>query len=151
MMFQGSQITLIDYSKTPAQRLQDRRFTGPYHFIVGDQVSLGFHLDDNGNMGRGSAADLRLVPASEYYPAMTTYAIDDGSTEIQPMVALLPHGRGYLAAWSMGTNMAGGMEPEIYETAYDAASAAQDLAWFIASRENELAAEFEDQDDFELA
>ena len=49
-------------------------------------------------------------------------------------------GRGFLAGWSMGKNMASGVDPDIHETAEDAARMADEHARCVTEREREYQA-----------
>ncbi len=78
---------------------------------------------------------------------MSGYCADDyqGAT-LEPIIARLPSGRGFLAGWTMGANMCGTLEPEVYPDAESAASAAHDAAEYAAEREREQQSEAGDED-----
>jgi hypothetical protein len=59
----------------------------------------------------------------------------DGDT-IRGIVVALPHGR-FLAGWSMGEGMASIIDADLYESAKDAAYAADSMAESAAERERE--------------
>lgn len=65
---------------------------------------------------------------------------------IRGLVAALPHGR-FLAGWSMGEGMASTVEADLYDTAKDAAYAADSMAERAAEDEREYQAEQEEQED----
>jgi hypothetical protein len=58
-------------------------------------------------------------------------------SKIRGLVFRLPKSRGFLAGWTMGEQMASGMECDIYETEREAAYAADGLAESIAEKERE--------------
>jgi len=66
--------------------------------------------------------------------------------KIRGLVMRLPHGRGFLAGWSMGKSMASEVEYHIYDEQLDAAYAADSLAEHVAERQRE----FEEEQDREL-
>jgi hypothetical protein len=55
--------------------------------------------------------------------------------KIRGLVMQLPHGRGYLAGWSMGKGMASLLDLSVYPDAIGAAQAADDMAHYAAERE----------------
>jgi hypothetical protein len=61
------------------------------------------------------------------------------SETIRGLVMRLPSGRGFLAGWSMGENMASGVGARSYETEREAAYAADREAELIAEQERESA------------
>lgn len=122
-----------------AVRLHDyktrQRLTGPYYQpaprFAGD--GAGFYLESDGAPG------LRWYWCDELADGIrhTGWFADpygDGDT-IRGIVLALPHGRGYLAGWSMGEGMASTLEPEIYDDEISAALAADSLAEYAAERE----------------
>jgi hypothetical protein len=68
----------------------------------------------------------------------TGWFTDDYRDEkIRGLVFTLPKGRGFLAGWTMGEGMASFVECDIYETADEAAHAADSLAEDAADDERE--------------
>lgn len=79
----------------------------------------------------------------------TGWFLDDYHHEkARGIVLTLPHGRGFLAGWSMGESMASEVESYIYESEHEAAHAADRCAELVAERERERADE--QRDEFEL-
>jgi hypothetical protein len=68
--------------------------------------------------------------------------------KIRGLVFRLPHGRGFLAGWSMGEHMASGLEYSVYDDAVDAAHAADSIAENMAERQREYEeSQKEDEDE----
>lgn len=67
-------------------------------------------------------------------------------TKIRGLVFRLPHGRGFLAGWSMGESMASELYSHIWDDERDAAAAADDMARDAAEREREYQEEQNEQD-----
>lgn len=135
------EIVLHDTRKSLATRLRDRKYVGPYHWVpVKPGTGRSFYQDSNAlECDRQSTFDLRLRTADQYLDSRfrrpTAYFTDlEGIDSIAPIVALLPHGRGYLAGWTMGEGMLASLAPEIHRTAKDAALAAHDQAERDAER-----------------
>lgn len=59
------------------------------------------------------------------------------SDTVRGIVARLPHGRGFLAGWSMGEGMASELEYTVYDDERDAAYAADSIAERVAERERD--------------
>lgn len=122
-----------------AHRLAQYRnpVTGPYyHAPHPDHAGKGrgFYLDD-------TAAGLRWQWADEVAGSRvdnTGWFCDDYQLQkIRGLVARLPRGRGFLAGWSMGENMASVLDCEIYDDETDAARAADSMAESAAEIERE--------------
>ncbi len=76
---------------------------------------------------------------------------DDCSGEkIRGVVFRLPHGRGFLAGWSMGEGMASAVECEVWADEVDCARAADRLAESVAEAEREREQEYLDSVQDEL-
>lgn len=83
------------------------------------------------------------------------FADEFGDIKIRGLVFRLPHGRGFLAGWSMGESMASEMHSYIWDNERDAAhaadnmarDAADDMARDAAEREREYQDEQNDDDD----
>ena len=143
-----SEITLIDFRKPLANR--KRTVTGPYRWRPTPAGSgRGFYMQDaNGGAlecaPHGSGFRLRIYPANDFLSGYTRlaringYFIDEFENEtLQPIIAKLPHGRGYLAGWTMGEGMLSSLEPDLHDSAEEAAMAAHDGAERAAERERE--------------
>lgn len=75
------------------------------------------------------------------------YADEFGDGDkIRGIVMRLPHGRGFLAGWSMGESMASAIDGDIYPDEISAACAADSIAEHVAEREREYQAEQDAQD-----
>lgn len=71
------------------------------------------------------------------------FADDYQDTKYRGLVFRLPHGRGFLAGYSMGEQMASSVDFYLYRDEVDAAYAADALAQQAADREREYLAETE--------
>ena len=133
-----------DFRKPLRERLARRAYTGPYYWtptVPGKgrgfyQSQYGLACDQS-----GSTFDLRLDEANSFLGDsrlrfIRGYHCDQyGDSTLRPIIARLPHGRGFLAGWTMGAGMAACIDPYIYEDAEDAARAAHDLAEHDADAE----------------
>lgn len=148
-----STIITHDRRKPMKVRAADRKFCGPYRWNPSEPgKGRGFYQDSKAlRMDRaGSSFDLRLEYANDFLRgsrlARTVgyYAGDHYVSDmLQPIVARLPKGRGFLAGWTMGTGMCAALDATIWDTAEDAARAAHDEAERDAERMRE-ASEAED-------
>ncbi len=121
------------------ERLEMRKTCGPYRFTptVPGQAR-GFYQAANGlHVGDGTF-NLRLEKANEHLTGRLSridgYYCDSeamGDT-LQPIVARLNHGYGFLAGWTMGNGMCGSIEMDVWATAEEAARRAHDLAEYDA-------------------
>jgi hypothetical protein len=98
---------------------------------------------------RGSSLALRLEDANDYIRDRRRYvsgyyADDYQDATLEPIIARLPSGRGFLAGWTMGANMCGTLESEVYPDEESAASAAHCAAECAAERERDYRASDED-------
>lgn len=142
-MFQ--QITMIDYYSCPlSARREERKLCGPYRWTPSEPTKgRGFYQSRHGlKVDRhGSTFDLRLEDANNHLghnrlSRTLGYCCDDfGDTTLKPIIARLPHGRGFLAGWTMGNGMLGSVGADIYEDERSAAYAAHSMAEFDASEE----------------
>lgn len=145
-----AQITLHDFSQPLAARKASRKYVGPYTWRPAKPgTGRGFYMTE----GHGGIV-LRIEDANDSIPggnslrSIDGYYIDsDCHDTLQPIIARLPHGRGYLAGWTMGTGMASSIDAHIWETAEEAAMAAHDEAERAADREQEYRAEQDDDCD----
>ena len=126
-----------DLSRPLRERAKSRRVVGPYHFFPhmirerdGDQV-VSFYL------GSDFAPDLRIQEVTEFGNHPRWYADPYQDQTITGIVARLPHGRGFLAGWTMGEGMISVLERDVYPDLESAISAADDLAMYAAEREYE--------------
>lgn len=121
--------------------------TGPYYTSPSPRVA-----------GKASAY---FYLESDFMPGLRWQWCDDVSTRIQHtgwftddecvekirgLVMRLPNGRGFLAGWSMGENMASVVDLTIYPDAISAAYAADSLAELAAEREREYREHDEEQE-----
>lgn len=152
-----SQITMLDFSKAPAQRLASRKHCGPYKWSPRDPKlsdGIGFYsgrtvyrMDDH-----GSVLDLRIDLANNLLPysrltQINGYYCDDNCDQTMvPIVARLPRGRGFLAGWTMGAGMCASLSTVIYTDAGDAARAAHNDAEYAADMEREYQAQHDNDD-----
>jgi hypothetical protein len=125
------EITLHNFAIPLRSRLEQRRYTGPYRWTPSTPGKGRGFYDVAGEAGLG----LRYEPANNYLhyfrlSRITGYFCDpscDGDT-LQPIVARLPHGRGFLAGWTMGEGMAAAIAADIWPDITDAAVEAHRMA-----------------------
>jgi hypothetical protein len=140
-----NQITLLDYKRPLRERLESRKYCGPYQWRPTQpgkgrcfyQASKGLWMDQ-----RGSSFDLRIEEANDHLPSyhrqpIGYYADNFQDTTLTPIVARLPHGRGFLAGWTMGRGMLACVDADIYDDIRDAAWAAHSIAACAAERERD--------------
>ena len=146
-----SRITMIDYRRPLAERANARKFCGPYYWTPAKpgkgrgfyQASKGLRMDP-----RGSSFDLRLDYANTHAPYQRRGSgpfWSENDCEFTAIIARLPHGRGFLAGWTMGNGMLASLDAYIWPDIEGAAQAAIDDARQAA--ENDC----RDYDDEELA
>ena len=151
-----SSISLHDFSAPLSRRVIRRKTTGPYQFFptnAGRTQFRGFYssLRSPLVMDRaGSPIRLRLEFANDWLPRHPRFPVgyrassDEFSDLYQPIIARLPHGRGYLAGWTLGAGMLGTLESRIYSSLEEAAWSAHELAGDQADEDRESAREIED-------
>lgn len=156
-----NEIVLIDHKRPLAERAKARKSVGPYRWRPSKPNNgRGFYQSSHGlAMDRaGSSINLRLEEANDHLRGsrlshISGYYCDpygDGDT-LQPIIARLPHGRGFLAGWTMGAGMCAALDSEIWETEEEAARAAHDMAERDAERERERHDEYsEDWDSVDV-
>lgn len=120
------------------KRLASRHSVGPYYWTpTTPGKGRAFYQAVNGlDCDRhGSTFHLRLEYANDVLPSharlrhTTGYYIDGNQDDtIAPIVARLPHGRGFLAGWTMGRGMLASLAPDIHDTIEEAARAAHSEA-----------------------
>lgn len=128
------EITLHNFNRPLAQRAESRKFCGPYRWTPSKPNNgRGFYCDGNEQCGDGPIR-LRLEEANDHISSRLSdtlgYYCDPcaaGET-LQPIIARLPRGRGFLAGWKMGPNMCAMLDSDIHETERDAALAAHGFA-----------------------
>ena len=124
---------------------------GPYYHApkpAGRGHGRGFYLESQGAPG------LRWRWCDDVTSSIRHngwFTDDDGTGEtIRGLVLTLPSGRGYLAGWSMGENMASELDCQVYDEECDAAHAADRMAERAAEAEREYQREWrrraEDED-----
>lgn len=136
-------ITMIDYTRSLADRAKSRKVCGPYLWTPSDrrrgttrnlplagrgfyQASKGLRVDE-----RGSTFDLRLDYANTHHPMnwrRNGAFSHDGHDTFTAIVARLPNGRGFLAGWTLGAGMCATLDGTIWADIEDAARAAYDAA-----------------------
>lgn len=126
-----------------SRRAADRK---PGRPMCGDS----YHAPTPGAKGRGfylgpDALGLRWQWADETEGARIRHTgwlcDDDGSQTIRGIVLRLPKGRGFLAGWSMGEDMASSVDySPIFDNAADAAQCADSMAESAAESEREYQA-----------
>ncbi len=130
---------------TLKERAIMRKSCGPYHWkpTVPGQ-GRGFYQSSRGLMVGDATFDLRLELANDHLSGRLHYTngyyIDSfQDTSAVPIVARLPHGRGFLPGYTLGRGMCAAIEADIYADIEDAARAAHQVAERIAelNRESE--------------
>jgi len=119
-------------------------FTGGYYHaptpVTGSHPGRGFYLTSDG----GGKMGLRWKWADEVADADIQhrgwYCDDYHDQTIRGIVMALPHGRGWLAGWSMGVDMASGVDGTIYHSEADAAYAADSMAEYAAEEQRDYEA-----------
>ena len=133
--------TVHNFRKPLRQRFNDRQYVGPYYWSPSEphkgrgfyQASKGLYCDE-----AGSTFDLRLELANDHlghgrHSYVRGYYCDEGCSDtLRPIIARLPHGRGFLAGWTMGAGMCAAIERAVYPDAESAAYAAHSLAEYEA-------------------
>jgi hypothetical protein len=130
-----------------------REKRGPYFWTpaLGPREGFGGYLGKDMRIAEGSHAHLRVEFANEIlrreyaYSRLAHidgyYCDEDGGETMQPVVARLPRGRGFLPGWTMGVGMATSFETDVYESAEEAARRAHSYAERAAEEEQEYQAE----------
>lgn len=155
-----ARITMIDYARPLAERAKRRTLCGPYTWTPVErclpngrnapfngrgfyQASKGLQMD-----ARGSSFDLRLDYANTHAPYQRRGAgpfTSENGQDYTAIIARLPHGRGYLAGWTMGNGMCASLDGHVWTDIEDAAraaidearQAAEDDVWLSEEEENE--------------
>jgi hypothetical protein len=133
-----------DFSKPLKERAKARKHCGPYQWTPTEpgggrgfyQSSKGLYCDRS-----GSTFDLRLEGANDHLDSYSRlaringyYCDEHGDQTLEPIVARLPHGRGFLAGWTMGPGMIANIDLTIWADAKEAAIAAHNMAEMDAER-----------------
>ena len=146
------EIVMIDYGRPLAARLASRKYCGPYRWTpAAPGTGRGFYSGSSAlDMdARGSSFRLRIEDANDHIRDRRNqirgyYCDPDCIDTLQPIIARLPRGRGFLAGWTMGAGMCASLEGDIYPDAESAASAAHCAAEYAAEREREYQEELEE-------
>ena len=138
-------IYMIDFDRPLATRLRDRKICGPYQWKpTKPGQGRGFYTSTDGLEvdKTGSTFRLRLDEAGQFVRTGKTafWADEDGCQTMVPIIARLPHARGFLAGWTMGEGMCATLEPTIYEDEENAGWAAFSLTESDAEKEREYQA-----------
>lgn len=152
-----TEIKMINYARPLKERRDMRRYCGPYTWRPSTPgKGRGFYQASKGELAVGdSTFSLRLKWANDCladhgYGSLSRingyYADRFQDTTLKPIIALLPHARGFLAGWTMGKGMCASLDADIWETEAEAARAAHDMADSDAERERERE-EDEDEDE----
>lgn len=150
-----SEITLINFTRPLPERAKARKVVGPYRWRpAAPNTGRGFYSGAHWLTvdKAGSSFDLRLEDANDYLTGtrlgrVTGYWADEyGDFVLHPIIARLPHGRGFLAGYTAGAGMCAGLDHVIHATAEDAAIAAHSEAEYWAERNLESTEETEAED-----
>ena len=152
-----TEITMINYNRSLAERLKARKFCGPYLWHPSEPgKGIGFYQSPHrlAAESHGSSFDLRLELANDHLHHTQLgntngYFIDDYCDQsLIPIIALLPNKRGFLAGYTMGEGMIASLDATIYEFSEEAARAAHSEAESAAEDEREYR-ETEDEEEEE--
>lgn len=142
-------ITLHDFAQPLAARAKSRKFCGPYKWRPAvPQSGRSFYMGKPLSCAEnGSGFRLRLEYTTDHLRndrnvPLAYWCDEDGSGDsLSPIVAQLPHGRGWLAGWTMGAGMISYLATDlIHDDPVDAARMAHEEARIAAEREREHAA-----------
>lgn len=131
-----AEIRLIDFRKSLAQRKADRKFTSGYRWNppATPSTGVGFYMASKrlAMDEHGARLRLRLAEADEFIPrhsrlsGVEYYCDSDQCETLKPIVAYLPHRRGFLAGWTLGQGCCAELDGHIWPTLEEAALAAHD-------------------------
>lgn len=146
MLPRGTLAKRLKQSKEP--KYASGYFMQPTPILGGTHPGAFFYLDSDFMPG------LRWQWAEDVKDARIRhsgwYSDEDGVGElIRGIVLRLPHGRGFLAGWSMGEGMASFVEGDIYDDLVEAARAADSIAESTAERERECQAKEREREESE--
>lgn len=102
------------------KKREQRRHTGGYYHAPTPNQARGWGFYDVG-WDEGCGFNLRLIRGDGF----TNWGTGQ---EFIPIVARLPHGRGFLAGWTLGEHMAASLDARIFDDEDDAMRAAEDEA-----------------------
>lgn len=139
------EIVMINYGRPLSDRLASRKYCGPYRWTpAASGKGRGFYSGSSAlDMdSHGSSFRLRIENANDHIRDRRNqisgyYCDSDCIDTLQPIIARLPRGRGFLAGWTMGAGMCASLEGDIYPDEESAASAAHCVAEYAAERERE--------------
>ena len=142
-----TEITMIDFQRPLKARLDSRKVCGPYRWTPSRAGNgRGFYMASNGfEMDRhGSTLRLRIEPANDHIngrlAGTTGYYCDrDGDQVLEPIIARLPHGRGFLSGWTMGAGMCASLDGRVQDDIESAAYMAHRIAEMDADRSRDEA------------
>lgn len=158
-MFKEIYIHTFERNGKPAtlrERLEMRKTCGPYRWTPAEPgQGRGFYQSSKGLWCGDSTFDLRLVYANELLPwyfklRRTEGYYVDMDEILTPIVARLPHGRGFLAGWTMGPGMCASLDGHVWHDPESAARAAHQEAEQAAEREREYRERESEQEDSEV-
>ena len=117
-------------------RARHSKYTGPYYWCPAAPGSgRGFYLDSQGECGaNGAGFRLRIESANDHLNGRLAFIDgyycdpDCASDSLRPIIARLPHGRGFLAGWTMGPGMCATIGAYIYPDEVSAAHGAHSMA-----------------------
>lgn len=144
-----SEIIIHNMDRPVTQRVNSRRVVGSYRWRPSAPgAGRGFYTGDDGQCG-DSTFRLRITDANDHIRNDTIgyYCDEFGDQTLKPIVLALPHGRGWLAGWTMGPNMCASMAPDIHDTPECAARAAHSMAESDAEAEREYQIEMRESDE----
>lgn len=153
------EIHLIDFKRPLKERAQTRRRVGNYRWTPSAPgKGRGFYMASNGYAmaGHGGGMSLRIEPANDHLRGSRLSRIDGyydrdgiGGSTLQPLIARLPNGRGFLAGWTMGAGMCASLAPDIWPDEESAAVEAHRMAETDAEEEKERQAQSDDEEEEE--
>lgn len=144
-----SNIVMINYDRPLAERAASRKVAGPYRWEPSEPgKGRGFYQASHALECGDSTFRLRLEWANDHLRGSRLSFINgyycDNTDTLQPIIARLPHGRGFLAGWTMGQGMCASLDGYIYLSEEDAARAAHSTAEFTADENRMDSEDFDD-------
>lgn len=148
------EIFLHNFSRPLKARAESRKYCGPYRWRPSEPgKGRGFYSSRDPLIMGDAPLSLRLEWANDHLRGSRLsftsgyYCDPDGMGDtLQPVIARLPRGRGFLAGWTMGGNMCGSLDSCIYSDETEAAYSAHSMAESDAESNRESYEEPEDED-----
>lgn len=144
-----NEIILHDFAKPLRARKEMRRYCGPYRWKPAQPgKGYGFYMQHDvrhlETARHGSRFRLRVEEAGP------SWTFGYGEDPFTPIILRLPHGRGFLAGWTLGAGMCASVDGYVWHDEDDAKRAARDEAERACEAEAEYwARELDSEEDDE--